>query len=149
MQPSTPPDALPQWFFPLFALSWLAISALLSLIGGWHSLAQEFRAEDDGSGERFYFVSGGLGARFAPVSYRGCLFVTVGDRGIRLSIFFLFRFLSPPLFIPWEEVSSVEERRFLFFRHTVIHLRDRWQEISLVGKAARCVQEVFARVRVH
>ncbi len=134
----------PQWFFPFFALFWCAITALLAILGGWASLATYFRAAAPVEGERFRFVSGSMGARFLPVNYGNCLFVTVNETGFRLSILLLFRLLSPPLFIPWKVVTSVEPKRFLYFRYTVVKLRDQWPRISLAGKAGRQIEQAYA-----
>ena len=107
-QPAPPWLLEPQWFFPFFALFWFTVTALLAILSGWRSLATYFRTEAPVEGEQFRFVSGSMGARFFPVSYRNCLFVTVNETGFGLSILALLRLLSPPLFIPWEAVASVE-----------------------------------------
>lgn len=135
----------PQWFLPLFVLLWVGICGLLSLFSGWSGLNSYFRAQQPVLGERFRFVSASMGNRFFPVHYRNCLFITVNDSGFRLSIFFPFRFLTPPLFIPWEAVESIEPRRFLFFlRYSVIRLRDRWPAISVHGGAGQRIAEVYS-----
>ncbi|MDB6042539.1 MAG: hypothetical protein JWM63_1090 [Gammaproteobacteria bacterium] len=146
-----PPQWLvePQWFFSLFALLWVGICGLLSLFSGWSGLASHFRAEQPVLGERFRFVSGSMGSRFFPVHYGNCLFITVNDSGFRLSIFFPFRFLTPPLFIPWEAVDSIEPKRFLFFlRYSVIRLRDQWPAISVRGGAGQRIADVYGS-RAH
>ena len=148
MAPPIPSELFqPQWFFPFFICLWLGISALISLIGGWHSLAGEFPAVDSVEGERSRFASGSLGRWPFPVSsYGGCLFLTIGDHGFRLSIFFPFRFLSPPLFIPWSEVESVESGRFLFVLYTLVRLHRGWPVLSLRGRAARYMLEKYQGV---
>ena len=140
----------PQWFFAAFALMWVSISALLSVLGGWSSLASHFRSERPHEGERFRFVSGSMGTALLPVSYSRCLFITVNEGGFGLSILFLFRLLSPPLFIPWSAVESIESRRFLFVDRAVVKLRDRWQTISVRGVAGDHLREAYLRAtRAH
>ncbi len=134
----------PQWFFPMFAVMWLVISAVLSHVGGWASLAKQFRTIDPGAGEHFRFVSGSMGRGTFPVSYGGCLFVAVSDGGFRLSIMFLFRFQSPPLFIPWSKVESIEHKRLLFVDYIRIRVRDRWPVISIRGRAGQCMSVAYA-----
>jgi len=134
----------PQWFFPLFAVMWLTISTVLSHIGGWASLAKQFRDTGPQTGERFRFVSGSMGAGVFPVSYGGCLFVAVNDVGFRLSILFLFRFQTPPLFIPWSIVESVEEKRLLFVDYIRIRVRDHWPIISIRGRAGASIKAAYA-----
>jgi hypothetical protein len=143
-EPPMPAYMEPQWFFPLFAVMWFGISALLSRIGGWSSLAAHFRAAQPATGEHFRFVSGSMGEKFFPVSYGGCLFVAINDNGLHLSILFLFRFQSPPLFIPWSQVESVEQKRLLFLSYTVIRVRDQWPTISIRGRAGHCIKDAYA-----
>jgi hypothetical protein len=133
----------PQWFLPLFVIMWLVITGVLSRLGGWASLATQFRSSQPADGERFRFVSGSMGKRAFPVSYGGCLFVVVSQRGFALSILFPFRFQSPPLFIPWAQVESVEEKRLLFVSYVVVRLREQWPLISLRGRAGRRIKEVY------
>jgi hypothetical protein len=120
---------------------------VLALAGGWFSLSGEFRSDESIEGERFRFASGSLGVWPFPVAaYGGCLFMTVNDSGFRLSILFPFRFLSPPLFIPWSAVKTVETGRVLFVRYTLVRLRRGWPTVALRGKAAQCLAETYERV---
>lgn len=136
----------PQWFFLFFCCLWFFISAALSLGGGWFSLSREFRTYDDVSGERFRFRSGSLGRWPFPVTgYGNCLFLTVNDRGFRLSILFLFRFLSPPLYIPWSAVQSVQSKRFLFVPYALIRLKRGWPAIAIRGDAGEYLAGAYAR----
>lgn len=133
----------PQWFPLVFAGMWFGIGALISVTGGWSTLAQEFRATGESVGDQFRFVSGSMGVKYFPASYGGCLFVTVSNTGIRLSILFLFRFMSPPLFIPWSRVESVVRERFLFTERSVMRIRGAWPIVSLRGSAGRRVEEAY------
>jgi hypothetical protein len=139
----TPEFLQPQWFFPLFVCLWLGITALLSHLGGWASLANAFPANDEVDGERFRFRSGSLGKPYFPVRYGNCLFATVGQHGFRLAILFPFRFLSPPIFVPWAAVLSVEEKRVFLVKYYVLSIRDQWSRISLRGTLGRSVKEQF------
>lgn len=136
-----------QWPYsvPFGAFAWLAASALIARMAGWASLAQRFRTQDDYEGQRFSFNSASMGHRIWPVNYGNCLFVTIGSRGIRLSVLFPFRFQHPPLFLPWSAVESVTEKRyFKIFRHAVIVVKDRWPQIRLRGSAADAVIKAHA-----
>jgi len=137
----------PLWFFPFFVAIWLTVSALISRLSGWSRLAEQFRSDAPASGEHFRFVSGSMGRALFPASYKSCLSVAVSPAGFHLSIQFPFRFLSPPLFIPWTEVESVQEGRWLFVRKTAIRLRNQWPVISLYGRAGRCVSESYRVAR--
>lgn len=147
MHPLPPDDLLQLQLFPLlFVILWLSISTLLAVLGGWISLAKHFRAEQPVRGERFRFVSGSMGSRVLPVSFGNCLSVVVGDAGFGLSMFFLFRLFSPPLLIPWGAVKSVESKRVLWSRYTVIRLHDHWPIISIRGAAGEGIRQAFERV---
>ena len=87
-----------------------------------------------------------MGIRYFPVNYGNCLFVTVNEKGLRVAILFLFRFLSPPLYIPWAQVESVGEGRFFFMRHAAIRIRQNWPTLSFYGKAGKRILEVYANV---
>jgi hypothetical protein len=123
---------------------WLGITGLLAHLGGWAHLAGRYPVAAAPSGQRFNFVSGSMGLRFFPVSYGNCLFVDVGSSGFRLSIFLPFRFLTPPMFLPWSDVTSVTSKKFLFFSYVVITLRDQWPTISIRGRAGTCIQETYS-----
>ncbi len=145
-QAPSPEFIQPEWFFPVFVLMWVSICALLSMVGGWMSLATEFRATQRAEGQRFRFVCGSMGVRLLPVNYGGCLFVTVNDTGFRLSILLPFRLLSPPLFIHWKDVASVETKRFLFVSRAIVRLHRHWPAISIYGAAGKSVADAYARV---
>jgi hypothetical protein len=148
MSAGAPPTVLqPQWSFPIFVAGWLAVCALLSRISGWSRLAEQFRTDAPVSGEQFRFASGSMGSRLFPANYKSCLSVAVSPAGLRLSLQFPFRFMSPPLFIPWTEVESVEEIRRFLLRGAAIRLRNQWPLISLYGRAGRCVSESYRALR--
>ena len=135
-----------QWFFLFFVAMWAGVTALLAFMAGWPSLAARFRSSQNTEGERFRFASGSIGASmWLPVSYRNCLFFTVADTGFLLSVFFLFRILSPPLFIPWLEVESITEERVWFLQTAVICIRDSSTKIMVRGRVAQALREAYER----
>ena len=129
----------------MFAGMWFGIGALLSYLAGWPGLAARFRATQAADGERFSFASASIGAAtWFPVSYRNCLFFTIGGTGFRVSVFFPFRFLAPPLFIPWAQVESVTEQRFWFIRHAVVRIRGSSTKIMVPGRAGQGIVNAYA-----
>jgi hypothetical protein len=136
----------PQWFFLPFVAMWFGVTGLLSHLADWPALAARFRSTQPAEGERFRFASGSVGAssRF-PVSYRNCLFFTVGNTGFLVAVFFLFRFLSPPLFVPWIQVESVTEQRFWFRSHAVVRIRGFSTKIMVPGRAGQSITQAYAR----
>ena len=145
--PPPPPELLsPQWLIPVFCCLWVFICAVLALGGGWVSLSREFRSDEAAEGQHFSFRSGSMGLWPFPVTgYGNCLFLTVNDRGFRLSILFPFRPLSPPLFIPWTAVTSVEARRSLFWRYTLVRLKRGSPAVAIRGHAGDYLADTYAR----
>jgi hypothetical protein len=130
-----------RWFFPLFIGGWLAISCFLSLIGGWHALAKRYRSTMSASGRLLSFASMELGRGFFPVSYRSCLFARLDSAGIGLSVFPLFRFFHPKLFIPWSAVSDCKRERFWFMDCTAVYVSEPQTRMLFRGRLGREIYE--------
>jgi len=138
----------PLGFLAFFAAMWLGIGGLLAYLSGWITFARTFRTTIDGNGERFRFASGAIGAsKWFPVNYRNCLTLDVGREGLRLAMFFPFRFLCPPLFIPWQAVESVAEERFWMVKYSVIRVRGFSARILVRGQAGEKVRSAYAAAR--
>ena len=90
---------------------WVAVSIVISYLGGWASLSKRFRFRGQFSGNRWRGQSGQM--RWIA-SYGNCLTVGANEDGLYLATFPLFRVGHPPLLIPWNEVSH-SKRRLLFF----------------------------------
>jgi hypothetical protein len=140
-----PPDS--QWVVPAFIVFWLMICGLLSLLGGWFELAQRFKSADGVDGEHFYFRSGAIGWRSFPVSYGGCLFATIGPKGIALSILFPFRFLHPRLVIPWSAVERCDRVKFLFINQFAVQLTGFNRRLLFRGALGGRILEEWTRMR--
>jgi hypothetical protein len=90
---------------------WVAVSIVISYLGGWASLSKRFRFRGQVSGNRWRGQSGQM--RWIA-SYGNCLTVGANEDGLYLATFPLFRVGHPPLLIPWNEVSH-SKSRLLFF----------------------------------
>jgi hypothetical protein len=143
MQELAFPSPESPWFLPFFVAMWVAVCSALAVLSGWYGLAERFRAGTPLQGARFRFASASIGRAWFPVSYGNCLFFTVTPTGLGLSLLFIFRPLSPPLFVPWSEVSSVTERRFLFFRSALIRLNGHWSQIRVHGRAGQGILSAY------
>ncbi len=99
---------LSEYFPPIFVLLWLAISLIVSRVGGWATLAQDYRAGSDFLGARWRFRS--ISLRLGT-NYNGVVTVGADPTSLFLSCIFLFRLGHPPLLIPWPEISVEHERR--------------------------------------
>ena len=92
----------PLQFFIGFVCLWIIVSALISYLGGWWALSQYYLSKPHSVRKKWLFQSAAM--RFMT-SYGNCLNVGVTDRGLLLSVLFLFRFGHPPLLIPWEDIK--------------------------------------------
>lgn len=150
MTPQNTPWLFEGWRFPIFfALMWVTVCFVLSLTSGWFGLSRQLAGrlhEVTGSSS---FQSGALGWGFASVSYGNCLFVKVGPAGIGLSILWLFRVLAPPFVIPWQLVQSVEPRPWWRFGGISVTLHGHWARLTLRGKAARLVREMYENTQAQ
>ena len=90
----------------------LGVFAFASLLGGWFFLAREYPDRPFVAVRKFAFTSGYMGR---GGFYWGCISIGINSFGIRLSIFPLFRFMHPPLVIPWSEVKNCSRVRFYWF----------------------------------
>jgi hypothetical protein len=144
MTDSVPTLLDPLWFIPLFVVSWFSICAILAHVSSWPLLASRFRSNYPIEGEHFRFASGCIGpSTRLPVSYRNCLFFTVGKTGFLMSLIFPFRFRCPPLFIPWAEVESITEERYWFVLCAVIHLRGFSTRIMVPRKPGKSITQAY------
>src|SRR5438067_475501 len=98
----------------IFIAMWLAVSFLLSYIGGWARLAQRFPCRDGYVGSWKSWQSGKIGV----VNYNSCLWVAAAPEGlyIRTGPLFLYRAFHAPLLVPWTAIRSVEERKYWWRR---------------------------------
>ncbi|MBP6676525.1 MAG: hypothetical protein KA185_14680, partial [Vitreoscilla sp.] len=58
-----------------------------------------------------------------------------------------FRVFSPPLFIPWTEVESVEQKTGFFVSSVAVRIRGHWPTVSIRGKAGKNIGQAFAEFR--
>ena len=130
------------FFLVVFPLFWLAVTALISFVGGWHSLA-EIYGSDTNPAERvktFTMQSMRLGGF---TSYSSCLKITLFKSGLELRTIFIFAFMHKPLFIPWEDLKVVGYSGIFNNR---LKARVAGREITLYGRAVRYLRdEGFAK----
>lgn len=97
----------------MFTFTWI------SKIGGWSKLAKKFRSQYPFAGRTWNFRSARM--RWST-NYNGCLTVGADQSGLFLTMFFLFRFAHPPLFIPWNEITNTGTQRILFLKFVQLKL---------------------------
>jgi len=136
-----------EWFLPAGVVLWLAFSAFISIVGGWHELAERFSDGKSLEGERFRFRSGAIGSKLFPVNYGNCLFVTVGRDGFALSIFLLVRFMHPRLMIPWSAVEHCEPVKHWFVSYIAVHITGFKRRLLFSGNLGETILDTWTRAR--
>ena len=106
------PESLPLWFPFFFIALWLVVGALLGALGGWPRLAQKFRAavRPTGSAIKSQVLSIGI------VPEHRVTHMVPSEAGLYLWVNPLFRFLHPPLLIPWAEITAVREVKTFWWK---------------------------------
>jgi len=102
------------WFF-----MWASISAVLSHLGGWAALAKSYLDIYPPKIYRWTWVNG----RFRVfVNYSNCLKIDADEKGMHLAIVYMFKFMHPPLLIPWTDIREIKYGSYWFF----------WTELQLM-----------------
>ncbi len=98
--------------FPIYFLSlWLLVGAILGFIGGWFSLAKVYRTRVAFNGAKWRMQSGKM--RWLA-NYNNVLTIGVSQQGLYLASMFLFRFMHPPLLVPWGEIKVGRSKGWVF-----------------------------------
>jgi hypothetical protein len=98
--------------FPIYFLFlWLLVGAIISYVGGWFSLAKVYCTRMPFNGTRWGMQSGRM-RRLA--NYNNVLTIGVSQQGLYLASMFPFRFMHPPLLIPWSEIKVRRNKGWVF-----------------------------------
>ena len=98
--------------FPIYFLClWLLVGATISFIGGWFSLAKVYRTRVPFNGAKW---SGQSGQMRWLTNYNRVLTLGTSQEGLYLASMFLFRFMHPPLLIPWSEIKVRRHKGWVF-----------------------------------
>jgi hypothetical protein len=114
------PESLPLWFPFFFIGLWLVVGALLGALSGWRTLAQRFRAtlRPTGTAIKNQVVSIG------KIPEHRVTHMVASEAGLYLWVNPLFRFLHPPLMIPWIGITAVREVKTLWWRTFELNIAD-------------------------
>src|SRR5450432_817359 len=115
-------------FVLFFVTVWCAALIAVSRVSGWALLATRFRTDSPFPGQTWTWQSARL--RWG-CNYNNCITLGSDPSGLYLSMMFLFSMGSPPLLIPWSEVTIWRRRQILFFRFVELRL-GREQQVPLV-----------------
>lgn len=132
-----------------FVVIWVLTTGFISMIGGWHALADRYGAPDGFEVEpeqRLRFRSILLRRLpWFPARYRGCVTISLTPAGCHLAVLFVFRFRHPPLLIPWSAMARCEEGSLLGFRWTDVEVRDADPVIRIYAGAGAAVANEWRR----
>ena len=94
-----------------FLCLWLLVGATISVVGGWFSLAKIYRTQVASDGTKWKMQSGQM--RWLA-NYNNVLTIGVSQQGLYLASMFLFRFMHPPLLVPWGEIKVRRKKGWVF-----------------------------------
>ncbi len=94
-----------------FIIIWVGVCKVISAVGGWKILSQDYRANSAFDGQKMWLKSVGM-RRWT--NYNNCVTVGANKYGLYLSVFPIFRVGHPPLFFPWTDISTEAGSRRLF-----------------------------------
>jgi hypothetical protein len=110
------PYAFAVIFPAYFLFLWFSIAAIISFVGGWFSLSKLYRTRVPFQGTKWTMQSGQMRFR---VNYNRALTFGVSPQGFYMASMFLFRFMHPPLLVPWGEIR-VQRTQGLMFEYVTL-----------------------------
>ncbi len=123
---------------------WVLVIGLVSLLSGWSRLAQHYRDFDNYQGKK---LRGKFG-NFGWASYGGVLILGANMQGMYLAVNFLFSIGHPPLFIPWVDIRSEEQKGLFGNETTLIFAQAPNVKLTISSKLMAQVQELKSGNRV-
>jgi hypothetical protein len=125
--------------FPIyFLVLWLLVGAIISYVGGWFSLAKVYRTLAPFNGAKWGMQSGRM--RWLA-NYNNVLTIGVTTQGSYLASMFLFRFMHPPLLVPWSEVKVRRSKGWVFEYVTLTLGHELAIPLRIRGKLAAKLRE--------
>jgi hypothetical protein len=131
--------AAPAVIMPIaFLCLWFFVSASISVIGGWSSLAKVYRAQVPFDGTKW---SGQSAQMRWLANYNRVLTMGVNPQGLYLSSMFLFRFMHPPLLVPWSDIKVRSSQSWGFGHVTLTMGQDLAIPLRIRAKLAARMRE--------
>jgi hypothetical protein len=95
----------------LWISMWLLVGGIISFVSGWSSLARVYRTASSFDGAKWRMQSGRM--RWL-MGYNNVLTIGANQQGLYLATMFLFRFMHPPLLVPWSEIKVQKNKGWVF-----------------------------------
>lgn len=106
------------YLIPFFIIGmWLLVIYIISKTG-WSKLAVEYKTLDKFEGTKIMFASAGIG----KANYNNALIIKYNDEGLYLKPIALFSTFHPPLLIPWNEITEVNDKKIFFSTFKVLSI---------------------------
>jgi hypothetical protein len=102
-----------------FIALWITVCYFVGFLSGWHDLARAYRHAGTFVGVRWRFQSGRMRLW---MGLHNILTIGINPQGLYLATFVLFRAGTPPLLIPWHDVSP-QPGKFLFWKYVEFRFR--------------------------
>ena len=106
--------------FPItFTAIWCLVLFICSVVGGWHRLGSTYSIDEEPSSLKWAAWQRG---KIGLVEMKSTLWIATADRGLYLKTgpAFVFRFMHPPLLIPWDKISGIKDVNQIFFSGTAL-----------------------------
>ncbi|MBI1271802.1 hypothetical protein GC174_15365 [bacterium] len=106
--------------FPIaFTAIWSLVLFICSVVGGWHRLASTYSTDREPASSEWASWQRG---RIGLVEMKSTLWIATAEEGLYLKTgpAFVFRFMHPPLLIPWNKVTDIKDVNQLFFSGTAL-----------------------------
>lgn len=130
----------------LVACFWLGVMALIATVGGWGALAREYPGPDTEPEGTTRIRVTALSFGGGPISlgqYRNIVRMTLTGRGFELRLPGPFRFMHPPIGIPWRGVRAYEVGKTLGQTYLLLTLANQLK-LRIYGRAATSLVEAMA-----
>jgi hypothetical protein len=88
----------------------MGIIFLIAYLSGWRKLARHYRTFSSPPYNTAHWKS----ARIGLGNYNKILSVGTDERGLYLTVFWLFKVGHPPLLIPWSEITMISTVQWIF-----------------------------------
>lgn len=105
--------------FPVFfGLMLCIVCGIISLVSGWNKLAKHYKAE---APAELKWLPCNVG-RVGIMDYSEFMRMNISEEGLYLKTWPepFFKFMHPPLLIPWNDVKELEPRKILAFDYVRI-----------------------------
>lgn len=113
MQTTANPTTIALFVIPVFLVAfvglWLFIITILRYVSGWAALAKQYEFSGTFEGQSWKWQSGMM----RRTNFNNCLTIGSSFRGLYLALIAPLRFKSPPLLVPWSEITISRRKFFL------------------------------------